>query len=302
MVISRLTFFIGHLFLCGLLLALTPAGARADLSSSQARKAIQRLAGASLPSDAVRVHEVRMETEGAQARAELHLVFRVTQHEGRWRLREVRTGPERWERIEYLALAADVRLAEPDCDAPSQFASTVDTTELTTKRARCLVAALFGVTLPSDDVRIREVSPFGFSFGSADASALVDALVKLDFGFVRDRGGWQVALVKSGDRKWTDVRDLLTGIDQLKRFTATNELTQIAQALDSYRRDRGSYVVSDKESVLIDHLSPRYLTPVIRLDPWSRPYQYDGEQTRYSLRSLGPDGKPNTGDDIVVKN
>jgi hypothetical protein len=52
--------------------------------------------------------------------------------------------------------------------------------------------------------------------------------------------------------------------------------------------------------VLIDHLSPRYLARVIRVDPWHRPYQYEGQPDRYSLRSLGPDGKPNTQDDIVV--
>ena len=66
------------------------------------------------------------------------------------------------------------------------------------------------------------------------------------------------------------------------------------------RRERGAFVVSDRESVLIDHLSPHYLTRVIRVDPWHRPYHYEGQQERYSLRSLGPDGKPNTPDDIVV--
>ena len=119
---------------------------------------------------------------------------------------------------------------------------------------------------------------------------------------MREQRGWQVASVRSGDRDWIDVRGVAAAIDQSKRSTATNELSLIAQALDKYRSERGFYVVSDKESVLIDHLSPRYLTPVIRLDPWFRPYQYDGEETRYSLRSLGPDGKPNTGDDIVVSN
>ncbi|HEU4712177.1 MAG TPA: type II secretion system protein GspG [Pyrinomonadaceae bacterium] len=279
---------------------LLPAVARADLSSSRARKAIQTMAGASLPSDAVRVQQVRTDAESAEARAELQLVFRLTQHDGRWRLSEVRTGPNRWERLDYVAQVAKTGLAEPDCDAPSQFARSADPNELTTKRARCLVAALFGVRLPSDDVRIREVSPFGFSFGSSDASALVDALVQLDFRLVREKRGWQVASVKSGNRDWIDVRGLSASLDQLKRSAANDELALIAQALDSYRRERGSYVVSDKESVLIDHLSPRYLTPVIRLDPWSRPYQYEGDQTRYSLRSLGPDGKPDTSDDIVV--
>jgi hypothetical protein len=285
------------LYLC-LFLGVTPAVVHADLSSSQARKAIRTMAGISLPGDSVRVQRI----EGNEATAELQLVFRVTQHDGRWRLSEVRTAPDRWERLDYFAQAAKVELAGDECDAPSQFARTAETSELTTKRARCLVAALFDVALPSDDVRIREVSPFGVSLGSSDASALITALVQLDFRFARDGRGWQVASVKSGNRDWIDVRGIAATVDQFKRSTATNELSLIAQALDEYRRDRGFYVVSDKESVLIDHLSPRYLTPVIRLDPWFRPYQYDGQPGSYSLRSLGPDGKLNTGDDIVVKN
>ena len=164
------------------------------------------------------------------------------------------------------------------------------------------MAGLFGVTLPSDDVRIRDVSPFGLSLGSSDATALIDALVQLDFRFARERRGWEVVAIKSRNRDWTDVRGIVSSMDQLKRSMATEELSLIAQALDSYRRDRGIFVVSDKGSVLIDHLSPKYLSRVIRLDPWSRPYQYQGEQTAYSLSSLGPDGKPKAPDDIVVKN
>lgn len=283
-----------HLFFLCLLLTV----AYQNLSSSQARKAIQTAAGMSLPGDSVRVQRV----EGTEAAAELELVFRATQHDGRWRLSEVRTGPDRWERLDLIAQAAKIELTGDECDAPSQFARTAEATEVTTKRARCLVAGLLGVSLPSDDVRIRDVSPFGFSFGSSDASALIVALVRVDFRFVRDRRGWQVAAVKSGNRDWVSVVGLSASIDEAKRSTAANELSLIAQALDSYRRDRGFFVVSDKESVLIDHLSPKYLSRVIRVDPWSRPYQYEGEQTQYSLRSLGPDGKPNTPDDIVVKN
>lgn len=269
-----------------------------NLSSSQARKAIQTTAGISLPSDSIHVQRV----ESSEARAELQLVFRATQHEGRWRLTEVRTGQDRWERLDFIAQATKTELPGDECDAPAQFARTADATELTTKRARCMVAALFGVKLPSDEVRIREISPFGLSLGSSDASALITALVQMDFRFARGQRGWEVASIKSANRDWMDIRGISAAVDQLKHTTAANELQLIAQALDNYRRDRGAYVVADKESVLIDHLSPRYLTPVIRLDPWSRPYQYDGEQTRYSLRSLGPDGKPNTPDDIVVKN
>lgn len=287
--------------ICGLFLL--PSEARADLSSSQARKAIRTMVGISLPSDSVRVQQVRSSsTEGAEATAELQLVLRATQHDGRWRLSDVRIAPDRWERLDFIAQAAKLEVAVDNCDAPSESARKADAMDLTTKRARCLVAALFGVTLPSDDVRIKEVSPFGLSVGSSDATGLITALVQLDFRFARDRRGWQVAAMKSGNREWVDLQAISVAVDEMKRSIATNDLSLIAQALDRYRRERGYYVVSDKESVLIDHLSPRYLTPVIRLDPWFRPYQYDGEQTQYSLRSLGPDGKPNTGDDIVVKN
>jgi hypothetical protein len=291
------------LLLTCLLLVLTPAEARADLSTSQARKAIQSMAGISLPSDSVRVQRIGSSTaETAEATAELQLVFRTTQHDGRWRLSEVRTGQDRWERLDLISKAFNIDFANDECDAPSQSARNNDSAELTTKRSRCLVAALFGIALPSDQVRIREVSPFGFSFGSSDASALISALVQVDFRFVRDRRGWQVASLKTGNRDWLDVRWISAAVDQMKRSAATEDLSEIAQALDSFRRERGSFVVSDKESVLIDHLSPRYLTRVIRVDPWHRPYQYEGQETSYSLRSLGPDGKPDTGDDIVVKN
>jgi hypothetical protein len=81
-------------------LCLLLAVANTDLSSNQARKAIQTTAGISLPSDSVRVQRI----EGAEATAELQLVFRVTQHEGRWHLSEVRTGADRWEPIDLIAM------------------------------------------------------------------------------------------------------------------------------------------------------------------------------------------------------
>ena len=284
-----------------LLLALvTPLSARADLSRNQARKAIQTMAGWSLPGSAVRVHDVKSNgKESAEVSAEIQAVFRLRLHEGHWQLREIRTGQDRWERLEVIANAAKVELPAGECDAPSQFARRKSDTELTTKRARCLVATLLGVTLPSDDVRIKEVSPFGLSLGS-ESAALVTALIQVDLRLARDARGWYVTDFKSGTRDWVNVSDLPIAIDQFKRSAANEDLSTIAKALGDFRRDRGYFVVSDKESVLIDHLSPRYLSRVIRVDPWHRPYQYDGQPDRYSLRSLGPDGKPNTPDDVVV--
>ena len=274
---------------------LFPAPARADLSQKEARKVIRTMGGWSLPEDAVRVQSINGET----ASAEIEAVFRLRLNERHWELREIRTGPDRWESLELIARAANAELPVPECDAPPQLARGKYANELTTKRARCLVASLLGVTLPSDDVRIKEISPYGLSLG-AESSALVVALVRADFRFARDGKGWRVAEFKSGTRDWVSIDRLAAAMDQVKRSAATDELSVIAKALGDFRRDRGYFVISDRESVLIDHLSPKYLARVIRVDPWHRPYQYDGQQDRYSLRSLGPDGKANTPDDIVV--
>ena len=286
--------------LCGIILIAlaTAVSTRADLNQKQARKVIQTMAGWSLPGDSIHIRSVRSNTaETAEVSAEIKTVFRLALREGHWQLSEIRTGQDRWERLEILARAAKAELPSGECDPPLQFGRT--SSELTNKRARCLVASLLGVALPSDDVRIKEISPFGLSLGS-ESTALATALVRVEFRLARDRKDWHVTEFKSGGREWVNISDVPAAVDQLKRSAATEELSVVATALDKFRRERGYFVVSDKESVLIDHLSPKYLARVIRVDPWQRPYQYDGQQDRYSLRSLGPDGKPNTPDDIVV--
>lgn len=259
------------------------------LSQKQARQLIRTMWGMSLSTDAVHVRTVRVEESGVAVSAEIETVFRAKQVDGRWRLSEIRTGQDRWEQLELIAYAAGVKLPEDGCGGSS----------LTVRRARCLVAELLGVTLPSDEVRIKDVSSLELPFGS-ESSALIEALIRVDFRFVRDNKRWQVSEFKSGNRGWVSVISLSAALDDVKRVRATGDLTAIANALVEFRRERGFFVVSDKESVLIDHLSPRYLGRVIRLDPWLRPYQYDGEQDRFLLRSLGPDGKAGTPDDIVV--
>jgi hypothetical protein len=280
--------------------ALTLANGRTDLSQKDARKAIQTMLGASFPSSAVHIRNVTSSAAGvAEADAELQAVFRAKQVDGRWRLSEIRIAPERWERLDLFAQALNANLPEGNCDQPSQFVRQTSPTALTVKRARCLVAELLGVSLPSDQVRIKDMSSLELPFGS-ESSALIEAFIQADFRLTRGDRGWQVSEFKSGNREWVKLDALATALDEAKRTIATSDLNTIADALNDFRRERGFFVVSDKESVLIDHLSPQYLKRVIRLDPWHRPYEYEGAQDHFSLRSLGADGKPRTGDDITV--
>ena len=277
--------------------ALAPANAAGNPSQKDVRKAIQTMFGASLPNSAV--HVQRVNSDNTEASAEIQAVFRAKTTGGHWRLSEVRTGQDRWERLDFIAQALGTKLPSGSCDAAPEFGRNPSPSKMTTRRARCLVAELLGITLPSDQVRIKDLSSLELPLGS-ESSAVIETSIQADFRFVADAHGWRVSEFKSGNRGWTNLDSFAAALNDAKRASATADLTTVANALIDFRRARGSFVISDKESVLIDHLSPQYLTRVIRVDPWHRPYQYDGAQDRFSLRSLGPDGKPNTPDDIVV--
>jgi len=168
--------------------------------------------------------------------------------------------------------------------------------DLTPKEARRLIARMAGIELPSDAVRIKEISSFG-------NSATVVARVETAFRFVKgEKDKWRVAEIRTGDRRWEDLDMLVRALNAEKSQRARAELESIATALESYRRERGSYIESKSEAVLIDHLNPRYLARIIRIDPWHQPYEYEGGRDAFVLRSAGPDGKLNTADDILRTN
>jgi hypothetical protein len=93
-----------------------------------------------------------------------------------------------------------------------------------------------------------------------------------------------------------------TAVLKEKTLRTTADMRTLATALESFRRERGFYVQADTNSALSDNLAPRYMNAIIRLDAWSHEFEYKGTQSSYRLASLGPDGKPNTGDEIVFEN
>ena len=166
--------------------------------------------------------------------------------------------------------------------------------DLTPKEARKVIARLAGIQLPSDAVRVKNISSFG-------DSVVVVAQVETAFRFVKgDKDKWRVAEIRTGDRRWEDVDMLVRALNAEKTSRVHAELETIATALESFRRERGFYVEAKSEAALIDQLNPRYLARVIRIDPWHQPYEYEGSSTSFVLRSAGPDGKANTADDITV--
>src|ERR1044072_7909040 len=165
--------------------------------------------------------------------------------------------------------------------------------ELTPKEARKVIARMAGIQLPSDAVRVKSIESFGTStVGVAQGGTA--------FRFVNDNDKWRVAEIRTGDRRWEDVETLVRALNAEKTSCVRAELETIATALESYRREHGSYIEAKTEAALIDHLNPRYLARIIRVDAWHTPYEYEGTRTNFVLRSAGPDGKSNTADDLTV--
>jgi type II secretion system (T2SS) protein G len=275
---------------------------RAELKPDQVRKLVACMAGFELPGKAVKVKSVA-ETGPAAAEAvvEIETAYRLEQIEsGRWRVSEIRVGPGVWEQVAFIEWALGVELPGGNCDDPELFRRASNSSDPSPRRARCLLASLVGVELPSDVVRIKRVSTLSLPLASRPSSMVV-AWLEVGVRLVRDSGStWRVSEIRPGNRRWTNLQELLGALNQAKNKQARADLETLSVALEKFRGERGFYVSADKASVLIDYLSPRYLQRVIRVDPWHTPYHYEGTRERFTLRSAGPDGKDDTPDDIVL--
>jgi type II secretion system (T2SS) protein G len=168
--------------------------------------------------------------------------------------------------------------------------------ELGAREAREKIAQTLGFD-KADNVHIKNISR------GPGAEAIVEAQFDAVFRFTEDKSGkWQPVEVRAGDRQWESIELIQTALRKEKALRTGAELRTIATALEAYRRDRGSYVSADSGAALMDHLSPAYLSTIIRLDAWSHELGYKGSATAYRLVSLGPDGKSGTDDDIVFEN
>jgi hypothetical protein len=108
-----------------------------------------------------------------------------------------------------------------------------------------------------------------------------------------------VAALRTGNHEWVRPEILIASGDEAKNIQAREEMDAIKRALAKFRNERESYIASDSHAVLIDYLSPRFLSRVIRHDPWGEPYRYSGERDNFTLRSLGAVGSTLAGREIA---
>jgi hypothetical protein len=288
------------LLIFSLLVFIVPT-VRADLNPKQARKLLTRMPGFELTSGAVRVKSISTTSAGAtEVTAEIKTVFKFEKDKQvGWRVAEIRTRPDQWENLTLVANALGTSIATGACNAPDPPFKGASAINPSLKRVRCLLGALLGVEVPSDAVRIQQVSPLAVPL-APQPSATVVAWIRVDTRLRNGSKGWQVEEVRTGNREWVKLEPLTASLNAVKQQTVRTDLEAIVKALEKFRGERGFYVVSEKHSVVIDYLNPRYLAQIIRVDPWHQPYKYDGQRDHFVLSSSGPDGKDNTADDIKL--
>jgi hypothetical protein len=167
---------------------------------------------------------------------------------------------------------------------------------LSAGEARKQIAAALGFD-NADNIHIKNIS------SGIGGQAVVEATVETAFRLQQDKqGNWKAVEIRTGDRRWESLDLIEAAIRKEKILRTTADLRTIAIALESYRRAKGSYVAAENNVKLIDLLSPNYLQHIVRIDAWSREFEYKGTATTYRLASAGPDGKADSGDEIVIEN
>ncbi|HEX8072416.1 MAG TPA: type II secretion system protein GspG [Pyrinomonadaceae bacterium] len=287
------------------------------VSRDTARKAIARVGGLELKTGDVRVESISGTGTTAEVAATIKTAFRLRKGAGgRWRVVELRVGDRQWEQIELLLAAWRVA---PSAPLLTQLETLVaqfverERARAAEQEQRKAEEAQADAARTKDERRHKKKEPpapppadlragpfIVDGFSALLSAATVETRLAMTFRLGRERGAWRVTEARLGDGPWADVAALTRALDAEKAVRARADLQILADALSAFRRERGFYVVADTAAVLVDQLNPRYTTAVVRVDPWHRPYDYKGQRDSFVLRSLGPDGKPDTPDDVTA--
>jgi hypothetical protein len=305
------------------------AAAEKAIKRDDARKLIAAVSIFELNKEAVTIKEISPPGAVSTVLASVKLGFRFVRDEaGIWRVVDVRTGDRQWESFELLgralggenishvraeldalAAALDALAASKRTAGKEQAASDASDAQGSQSARSQTANEAEKENQSKEDQSAKELKRGALSVRNPAAalaplgsSAVVEVEVETSVDFVRDaRGRWQLARVRfGGGQSFESFEAFARALDAEKLTRARAELESLAAALEAYRRARGFYVVGNTAVDLVDQLNPRYTAAFIRFDPWHRPYEYEGTRERFTLRSLGADGKANTPDDVTV--
>lgn len=162
------------------------------------------------------------------------------------------------------------------------------------KQIRDQVRNFDNASLAQKQVEVKNVQEMG---DHAVAEVQITTAVKM----IKQDGKWLIEEFRIGDRRWERADHILELINEKRTATTLQQINQITDGIRRYT-DLNSRIpqVSTFEE-LVDMLSPHFQNQVIRIDSWSNPFYYRARgDHQYTLRSLGPDGRLGTSDDLVA--
>jgi hypothetical protein len=161
------------------------------------------------------------------------------------------------------------------------------------RNARGIIVSIPQETLEKEDVDVVKVSQ------TSGSEAIVETRLKTAFRLERVRGGeWEVREVRLGHGQWEKVENLERTLEMVRIEETQKLLDQVAASVQAYKKANGALPKFSDYISLSDILSPKYMTPLIRLDAWRRPLGAERQRNAVIIWSVGPDGQPGTDDDI----
>jgi hypothetical protein len=164
---------------------------------------------------------------------------------------------------------------------------------LSPKEAREAIASIPGLEIDPKLVRIKSID-------AGSGGAIVEVQFETAFRLEKKKD-WVAAEVRLGNGKWEDLELVVTAVRNEKIKRTRDRLQTLATAIDAYYREKSYYPRARDMVELTDLLAPKYINTVIRDDLWLRYLQYSSDGKSYRIQSLGPDGKPDTNDEITLE-
>ncbi len=164
---------------------------------------------------------------------------------------------------------------------------------LTSNHARDIIIRIPREALQKEDVEVVRVHHI------TGSEAIVESKLNTAFRFEKTGGRWIVREVRVGHGEWQNLSSLLRTLEEIKIAETRMMLDAIVQAIQKYQSENGSLPRFRDYVSLSDILSPKYLSPLIRLDSWRQPLAAERVGPgSIVIRSAGPDGRYGTQDDI----
>ena len=165
---------------------------------------------------------------------------------------------------------------------------------MTDTLARNLIVGINSDVIQKNDVEVVNVRQITAS------EAIAETRTRVAFRFENTGNVWHAREIRVGHGQWESIENIERALNQIKTEETTELLSRIAEAIQKYREANQRFPVFKDYVDLSDQIAPGFMTPLIRLDAWRRPFEATMSGSDILLRSAGPDGIMGNQDDILL--